>query len=379
MKAKIFFLWITISLLGYTGLQAQKVRIIPNPQEVTMEKGTFSIDSKTVIISLAESKKTALVLQKHLEKILGCKIKIVDTKTLTPGFIQFEKNDNLGSEAYELNISDNGIQIVASNNAGWFYGVQSLLQMFPVFPESDKSIASITVNRVKIKDKPRFSWRAFMLDESRYFKGMKQVKMLLDEMAYLKMNVFHWHLTDDQGWRIEIKKYPLLTEVGSKRKSTQIGPLKWQSPIQSAEPHEGFYTQKQIKEIIKYAQDRHITIVPEIEIPGHSSAAIAAYPWLGTSKKKIEVPIWFGVGKDVYDISDPKVYKFITDVLDEVIELFPSKVIHIGGDEVKYDHWKSSKSVQEYMKKEGLSTPAELQVYFTNKISQYLNPNSLPF
>lgn len=177
-----------------------------------------------------------------------------------------------------------------------------------------------------------------MLDEARYFKGMEQVKMLLDEMAYLKMNVFHWHLVDDQGWRIEIKKYPKLTEIGSKRKSTQIGPLQWESPIQSAEPHEGFYNQEQIKEIINYAADRHITIVPEIEMPGHSTAAIASYSWLGASKKEIEVPIKFGVGKDVYDVTNPRVYEFLTDVLDEVIALFPSKVIHIGGDEVKYNH-----------------------------------------
>lgn len=211
-----------------------------------------------------------------------------------------------------------------------------------------------------------------MLDEARYFKGMEQVKMLLDEMAFLKMNIFHWHLVDDQGWRIEIKKYPKLTEIGSKRKSTQIGPLQWDSPIQSAEPHEGFYTQEQIKEIIAYAKERHITVVPEIEMPGHSTAAIASYPWLGTSKKEIEVPIKFGVGKDVYDVTDPRVYTFLTDVLEEVMALFPSKIIHIGGDEVKYNHWKSSLSVRAYMKDKNLKTPADLQVYFTNKISKYL-------
>jgi hexosaminidase len=191
-------------------------------------------------------------------------------------------------------------------------------------------------------------------------------------MAFLKMNIFHWHLVDDQGWRIEIKKYPKLTAIGSKRKSTQIGPLQWESPIQSAEPHEGFYTQEQIKEIIAYAEERHITVVPEIEMPGHSSAAIASYPWLGTSREEIEVPIKFGVGKDVYDVTNQRTYQFLTDVLDEVIALFPSKIIHIGGDEVKYNHWKSSASVQKYMKENKLATPADLQVFFTNKISKYL-------
>lgn len=211
-----------------------------------------------------------------------------------------------------------------------------------------------------------------MLDEARHFKGMDQVKMLLDEMALLKMNVFHWHLVDDQGWRIEIKKYPKLTEIGSKRKSTQIGPLEWESPIQSAEPHEGFYTQEQIKEVIKYAKERHITVVPEIEMPGHSTAAIVSYSWLGTSTEEIEVPIKFGVGKDVYDVTNPKVTQFLTDVLDEVMTLFPSEVIHIGGDEVKYNHWKNSASVREYMFQKNLKTPADLQVYFTNNMSNYL-------
>jgi hexosaminidase len=286
--------------------------------------------------------------------------------------IQFKLNKNFAKEAYELIVSRTGIQIIASNNTGWFYGVQSLMQLFPMLPDSIESVSSVKIPEVAIKDSPRFSWRAFMLDEARYFKGVEQVKIILDEMAFLKMNVFHWHLTDDQGWRIEIKKYPLLTQIGSKRKSTQVGPLKWKSPIQSAEPHEGFYTQQEIKEIVKYAKERHINIIPEIEMPGHSSAAIASYSWLGTTKKEIEVPIKFGVGKDVYDVTDPKVYQFLTDVLDEVMVLFPSKVIHIGGDEVKYNNWKSSETVQAFMKEKRLETPAELQIFFTNNISQYL-------
>jgi len=191
-------------------------------------------------------------------------------------------------------------------------------------------------------------------------------------MARLKMNIFHWHLVDDQGWRIEIKKYPMLTEIGSKRRSTQIGPMKWKSPVQSGEPHEGFYTQDEIREIVEYASERYITIVPEIEMPGHSTAAIAAYSWLGTLGDPIEVPIVFEVAKDVYDVSDPKVYRFLTDVLDEVMMLFPSEVIHIGGDEVKYDHWKNSESVRSFMAEKSLKTPADLQIYFTNSISRYL-------
>jgi hexosaminidase len=372
MKAKTTILTCIISICIFSLSYANNIGIIPKPQELIELKESFTLNSNVCVVSTLESFKTAFRLQEYLKEEFGIHVEIKDSKAANDRVIIFKKNTELEKEAYELHITEDEIQIIASNSTGWFYGIQSLKQLFPVPSDSSRKISFFDISGVIIKDSPRFAWRAFMLDEARYFKGMEQVKMLLDEMALLKMNVFHWHLVDDQGWRIEIKKYPLLTQIGSKRKSTQIGPLHWKSPIQSAETHEGFYTQEEIKEIIKYADDRHITIVPEIEMPGHSSAAIASYSWLGTAKKDIDVPIMFGVGKDVYDVSDPKVYQFLTDVLDEVIELFPSKVIHIGGDEVKYDHWKKSASVQAYMHKNNLSTPAELQVFFTNSISQYL-------
>jgi hexosaminidase len=373
MKVGISILWLALCLLSYSNTQAQNISIIPNPQEIIPGQETFTIRRQLGIVSSDVSKSTALILQSHINKILGYQLEISESKKSGTDVILFKLNEDLAKEAYELIVSNGGIQIIASNNTGWFYGIQSLLQLFPELPDASEGISSVKIPAVTIKDAPRFSWRAFMLDEARYFKGMEQVKMLLDEMALLKMNVFHWHLTDDQGWRIEIKKYPLLTQIASKRKSTQVG--SWGSPVQSAEEHSGFYTQEEIKEIVQYAKDRHITVVPEIEMPGHSSAAIAAYPWLGTAKQEIEVPIVFGVGTDVYDVSDPKVKQFLTDVLDEVMLMFPSKVIHIGGDEVKYNHWKSSESVQDYMKELKLDSPAELQVYFTNSISQYLQGN----
>lgn len=361
-----------VCLSGFLQLRAQSIRIIPQPREIKTGQGIFTLSSQTRILYTAESKSTAVYLQNQLEHILGSSLGIYESTIPEKGSIHFKQDKNFDREAYELIISKKGIQVNASGNTGWFYGVQSLIQLLPSLVSPAEPLTSVEIPVLTIKDAPRFSWRAFMLDEARYFKGMDQVKMLLDEMALLKMNVFHWHLTDDQGWRIEIKKYPLLTEIGSKRISTQVGPLKWKSPIQSGEPHEGFYTQEEIREIVSYAKDRHITIVPEIEMPGHSTAAIASYAQLGTAKQKIEVPIRFGVGKDVYDVSDPEVYRFLTDVLDEVMELFPSKVIHIGGDEVKYDHWKNSESVQKYMKEKGLATPADLQIFFTNSISAYL-------
>jgi hexosaminidase len=369
MKKRFLAVLVSLFLLSNLKIQAQNISIVPKPQEMEIGKGTFTLNPQVRILSTSQSNKTATILQAHIKHLTGHQVEIIESGNPDLQLIQFKTKKELAKEAYELKVSKTGIQIIASNNTGWFYGVQSLIQLFPELPNPKEGVH---IPVVSIKDSPRFSWRAFMLDEGRFFKGADQVKMLLDEMAFLKMNVFHWHLVDDQGWRIEIKKYPLLTEIGSKRKSTQVGPLKWDSPIQSAEPHEGFYTQKEIKEIIEYANERHITIIPEIEMPGHSSAAIASYPWLGTRKNKIDVPIMFGVGKDVYDVSDPKVYQFLTDVLDEVIDLFPSKIIHIGGDEVKYDHWKSSESLQDYIKEKGLNSPAELQVFFTNRISQYL-------
>ncbi|PQJ77664.1 beta-N-acetylhexosaminidase [Polaribacter porphyrae] len=370
MKSILFFC--TFILLNIYSIKAQEIHIIPKPNKIIKKEGSFTIDKETQIVISDDNRKTASSLINFLSQDFNMTIKETAYQNLKTNFIHFKTDENLSNEEYDLSISNDNIIVCAKSETGWFYALQTFKQLCSYNASYSKYEKTLTLKSLDIKDNPRFKWRAFMLDEARYFKGMEQVKLLLDEMAFLKMNIFHWHLVDDQGWRIEIKKYPRLTEIGSKRKSTQVGPLQWDSPIQSGEPHEGFYTQEQIKEIIAYAKERHITIVPEIEMPGHSTAAIAAYNWLGTSKKQIEVPIKFGVGKDVYDVTDPRVYRFLTDVLDEVMALFPSQVIHIGGDEVKYNHWKSSASVQQYMRENNLATPADLQVYFTNSISKYL-------
>ncbi len=364
----IFYSFLFVNL----NCTAQNISIIPWPQDVVVGCETFTISPQTKIAYSDKSLNTAKILQTDIQDKLGFQVELVESETSGTGSICLKNDKNMAYEAYRLVISKNGIEIIASNNAGWFYGVQSLIQLIPATDKTTGGMESVQIPGVTITDAPRFSWRAFMLDEGRYFKGTTQVKLLLEEMALLKMNVFHWHLIENEGWRIEIKKYPLLTEIGSRRKSSQIGPLKWESPMQSGEPHEGFYTQEEIKEIIKYAEERHITIVPEIEMPGHSTAAIAAYPWLGAEKKKLEIPTRFGVSDDVYDVSDPRCLRFLTDVLDEIVDLFPSKVIHIGGDEVKYDDWKKSESIQTYMKDKNLASPADLQIFFTNNISHYL-------
>ncbi len=354
------------------GLEKTELAVSPRPNQYEFAKGHLNLNNEIKIFgNTPKLDEMVSYTTKTILEDAGLRLIASPVKT-NSAFLKLELEDmkpESDMEGYTVEINRKGITIRASNETGIFYGVQTIRQMILAGKTPD---GDCLLPIVKIKDRPRFAWRAFMLDEARYFKGKEQVKKLLDEMAMLKMNVFHWHLVDDQGWRVEIKKYPLLTEIGSKRTSTQIGPMKWKSPVQSGEPHEGFYTQDEIREIVDYATERHITIVPEIEMPGHSTAAIAAYPWLGTSGERIEVPVVFGVGKDVYNVADPKVYKFLTDVLDEVMTLFPSKVIHIGGDEVRYDNWKRSETVRAYMAEKNLQTPADLQIYFTNSISRYL-------
>ncbi|PCI34166.1 MAG: glycoside hydrolase family 20 [Flavobacteriaceae bacterium] len=357
---------LTYCIVFFTIIQLvaqEKVDIIPQPNNVVLKSDLpFDLSKVTIIKSSKESKEIAKILQNQLKNDTNQSLKI--SKKQGTQFISFLLNDTLAKEAYELNIDTQSITITAAGNNGWFYGIQSLRQL---------AQKSIQIPTMTIKDSPRFSWRAYMLDESRYFHGEEFVKLLLDQMALLKMNVFHWHLVDDGGWRIEIKKYPKLTSIGSKRKDSEIET--WGSGKYSGEPHEGFYTQKQIKNIVAYAADRNITIVPEFEMPGHSSAAIASYPWLGTLGKEMEVPVKFGRLYDNYDVTKPEVITFIHDVLTEIFALFPSKVIHIGGDEVGYKVWEESESVQQYMQENNIATPADLQIQFTNNISQFIEKN----
>jgi hexosaminidase len=345
--------------------------IIPAPAEAQMKKGQFTLSAETVIVAPAVLQNEAHALRDLIEPATGIKLAIQSKKSegkqimlaLDPSL------KNLGREGYTLQVVPKGAVIKSSTSTGVYYGIQSLLQLLP--PEivsTEKTDVTWDIPCISVTDQPRFAWRAFMLDEARHFKGEKEVKKLLDQMAALKMNVFHWHLTDDQGWRIEIKKYPKLTSIGSKRTDTQTGT--WGRNTRSGKPHSGFYTQEQIKDMVAYAKARHITIVPEIGMPGHACAAIAAYPELGTNKKKIDVMVTFGKALDTYDPSSEFVYEFLSDVLDEVIALFPSRVIHIGGDEVKFEQWKASESVAKLMKREGLKTMADVQLYFTNRMAE---------
>ena len=359
------------SMLIIGRLSAQQ--IIPYPFKVETKPGNFTLTPSTTILYASTCRQEAGFLLEVLAAEHHLQVPATLYKTpVAAGSITLTLDaslaTSLGEEGYDLTVDEGRIQAKAATSTGIFYAIQTLRQLITSGPSGP------VIQNCHISDKPRFAWRSFMLDEGRYFKGETVVKQLLDEMAYLKMNIFHWHLTDDHGWRIEIKKYPLLTTIGSKRDSSQMGvwPSGWSSKVYDGVPHQGFYTQQQIKDILRYAAERHITVVPEIEMPGHASAAIAAYPFLGAEGKQIKVPTKFGVQDDIYNVSDPKVLAFIHDVLGEVMALFPSRVIHIGGDEVRYGQWKNSPQVMAYIRQQGLASPADLQISFTNGISNFL-------
>lgn len=359
-------------MLFVTALNAQ-VNIIPQPMETTLGNDVFKLTKKTAIVSNDDTADSAQYLASILEKGFSAKPTLKRKGKGIELIVNLDLEAELGNEGYRLKSTSTSILIEAATETGLFYGIQSFRQLLPSdFETKVYTNKTIVVPGLEIKDKPRFSWRAFMLDESRHFKGGAAVKDLLDQMALIKMNVFHWHLTDDQGWRIEIKKYPELTKIGSHRADTQASR---NSPERVGAPHGGFYTQEQIKEIVQYAQERHIEIIPEIEMPGHATAAIAAYPWLGILGTTKDVSVTFGKLDDSFNLSNPKVYEFLTDVLTEVFELFPSKIVHIGGDEVRFETWENSKEIQQKIKEEGLASPADLQIFFTNKISNFMESN----
>lgn len=361
-KELMLIILLSLSLFSCGEKSIESYRVIPYPQECSYVPGQFRLN-KNVKISASGGllKDEAEMLKEYLNEDYDVEAQLVSEGEPADIILKKVSDCMFKKEEYALDVTTKGIEIKGATNVSLFYGIQTLRQM--IFAKGE----CLVVQKGCIHDFPAFSWRAFMLDEGRNFKGKKEVKQLLNEMARLKMNIFHWHLTDDQGWRIEIKKYPKLTEVGAFRDSTQLD--EWKSEKFDTNPHFGFYTQEDIREIVQYAQARHIQIVPEIEMPGHSSAAIAAYPWLGTIGKPIKVLCRFGTELDLYNIADQKVIEFLDDVLGEVIELFPSPIIHVGGDEVRFSFWESSPYIQNYMKKNNLNSPAELQVHFTNEIS----------
>lgn len=343
--------------------------IIPVPVSLRPTPGAFVLDGTTTIGASGRAIPAAKALQAHLALMVPNRPRIVRgpgadiTLSLDPSLPA-----RIGSEGYRLSVTEDRVSIRARGQAGLFYGVQTFRQLLPAATFAGKSMGEpVSVSGVEIEDYPRFAWRGAHLDVARNFMPKAFIFKFLDLLALHKLNVFHWHLTDDQGWRLEVKKYPRLTEVGSKRKDTMLvySPEKY-----AGQPHEGYYTQDDVREVVAYAEARHITVVPEIEMPGHAQAAIAAYPELGTGAP-VEVGIKWGVYENVFNVKDSTL-RFLQDVLDEVMDLFPSTFIHVGGDECPKVQWKADPFAQEKMKRLGLKDEHELQSWFIRQMDGYL-------
>src|SRR5665213_1874494 len=379
-----FFLFMSITTFCQV-----KVAIVPKPVSLEMHSGNFNLNSKTVIIANSSVKHDADMLNFYLQKFYGFSLQVKNTssKKNEENVIVLEllKPDDRKKDEYHLMVKTNEINIGGVSAEAIFYGIQTLIQLMPADKPGDGN-TTFEIPQLFIKDYPRFQYRGMHLDVGRHFFDVNFVKKYIDYMALQKYNTFHWHLTEDQGWRIEIKKYPRLTSVGGFRNGTVIG--RYPGTGNDSIHYGGFYTQEEIKDVIKYAKDRYITIIPEIEMPGHASAAIAAYPelscfpdqsteirektpWAGPHTGKQVQQTW-GVFPDVFCPSE-YTFKFIENVLDEVMALFPSKYIHIGGDECPKTYWKKSAFCQKLIKEKNMKDEEGLQSYFIQRIEKYVN------
>jgi hexosaminidase len=350
----------------------ESITIIPLPVEIKPLGGFFILSGQTVIFSDESNQPNAAYLREFLTPPTGFEFPS-GADNVQENVIRLKcgaTDERLGHEGYRLTVTQLAVEIEASSPAGVFYGIQSLRQLLPAEIERRQFVPGQAqkIPCVEIVDWPRFSWRGYMLDEGRHFQGKACILHVLDLMALQKLNVLHWHLTEDQGWRIEIRRYPKLTGVGSQRAGTSPGFTGRHDGV----PHGGFYTQDEIREIVAYATLRQITIVPEIEMPGHSLAALAAYPELSCNGGPFEVATHFGIYPEIYCAGKEATFTFLQNVLDEVLELFPSPYIHIGGDEAPKKRWKECPDCQRRMATEGLKDLDALKVYFTNRIAAYL-------
>ncbi|MCX6257995.1 MAG: family 20 glycosylhydrolase [Bacteroidia bacterium] len=370
---KIKYLLVNIILLISVSVFSEvgdTIALIPKPVKAEFYAGkeTFHITPATVIVARSHSARSdAQIFNDYLLQYYGIRLKIKFFCFSGKNVIRLlHKHHTRHHESYIMNVSKSGI-IIKGDKSGIFYGLQTLKQLLPV----EKS-AGLSVPACNITDYPRYSWRGMHLDVGRHFFPKEFIEKYIDYLAQYKMNTFHWHLTEDQGWRIEIKKYPKLTEIGAWRDSTLIGSYSSMPHKFDHQKYGGFYSQDDVREIVEYARKRHITIVPEIEMPGHSQAALASYPELSCTGEKLGVaPLW-GVFDDVYCTKDQTI-KFLEDVLTEVIQLFPGKYIHIGGDEVPKSRWTNCPQCQAVMKREKLKDENELQSYFIRRIEKFLN------
>lgn len=375
MKIK-HFLPLLLLLGSNEMLTAQEIALTPQPAHLTVKDGRFEFGNQLKAkVTPYQGDSIRMVFEsfkKELQEATG--IKVSSTQKEAKARIILDLNPQLPAEAYKLNVSKEQVRIEASRPAGFYYALQTLKQLMPRnvmagVATSDHSQWSLP--SVEIEDAPRFEWRGFMLDEGRHFFGKDEIKRVIDMMAIYKMNRFHWHLTEDQGWRIEIKKYPKLTETGAWRNSKVLayGDVK-----PDGERYGGFYTQKDIKEIVAYAKKKFIEIIPEIDIPGHSQAAVAAYPEFLACDPENKHEVWLqqGISTDVINVANPKAMQFAKEVIDELTELFPFNYIHLGGDECPTNKWQKNDECKKLLSEIGSSNFRDLQIYFYKQLKDYI-------
>jgi hexosaminidase len=380
-------------LLGFIAIGAQasvEPAIIPAPVSINVGDDVFELQPGFTVSHSEGAGEVAVYLAEVLTPAMG-KAPVsgpagaVHLELVTAPLSH--QGSELGSDGYQLQVDGNGVHIEASSTTGLFYGVQTLRQLLPseAFASKAQSV-QWAIPHVQVVDEPRFGWRGLHLDVGRHFMPVEFIKKYIDLLALHKMNRFHWHLTEDQGWRIEIRKYPKLTEVGACRDETMIGHY-WDRPwwawltFWKEAPHQydgqrycGHYTQHEVREIVAYAASRHVTVVPEIELPGHAQAAVVAYPELASSDEKIGVKREWGISHHIYNPEDSTI-EFLKDVLTEVLELFPGEYIHIGGDEAHKDLWENNPRVAELMRERGLANVDEMQSWFIKQFDVFLAEN----
>lgn len=342
--------------------------IVPKPLSITDGEGSFAISSATRISIGDESlRRPAEMFAEDMSMELGGRMTVSDRKSRRS--ISLNLDQAMESEEYRLEVGRNGISVCGGSEKGVFYALQSLKQLIIcASPTNGRAV----LQAATIIDKPRFAYRGAMLDVCRHKFTTDEVKRYIDILALHKINTFHWHLTDDQGWRIEIKRYPELTQTGAMRKQTLVGRYRTSKEYDGT-PYGGYFTQDEIRDVVKYATERYITVIPEIEMPGHAVAALATYPKLGCTGGPYEVRTTWGISEDVFCAGSEETFEFIENVLTEVLELFPSEYIHIGGDECPKVRWKACPKCQRRISEEGLANETELQSYFMKRIERWLN------